>query len=94
MSASSQLGRATRTSHISPCSPGEQLSSPSCKIKTAFEFFNFVKARAHTYLTRMILRTDDSHKVKDGLSFMEFVYRAPKGEKLSAYTSKNIDRFE
>ena len=53
-----------------------------------------MKARAHTYLTRMILRTDDSLKVKEGLNFMEFVYRAPKGEKLSAYTSKNIDRFE
>lgn len=53
-----------------------------------------MKARAHTYLTRMILRTDDTLKVKDGLNFMEFVYRAPKGEKLSAYTSKNIDRFE
>ena len=53
-----------------------------------------MKARAHAYLTRMILRTDDSLKVKDGLNFMEFVYRAPKGEHLSAYSSKNIDRFE
>jgi hypothetical protein len=53
-----------------------------------------VKARAHAYLTRMILRTDESLKVKDGLNFMEFVYRAPKGEKVSAFTSKNIDKFE
>ena len=53
-----------------------------------------MKARAHAYLTRMILRTDESLKVKDGLNFMEFVYRAPKGEKVSAFTSKNIDKFE